>query len=62
MGIKVTDGKSKTPETLKLASKISSYLFEQRYGEIEKYMKDSEIKAIEKCRDILFKVSNRSKK
>ena len=34
MGIKVT-GKTKSPEALKLISKISTYLFEQEYEELK---------------------------
>lgn len=34
MGIKIT-GKTKNPGALKLSSKISSYLFEEEYGELK---------------------------
>lgn len=34
MGIKIT-GKTKSPNALKLISKISTYLFEEEYGELK---------------------------
>ena len=35
MGIRITNSKSKMPEALKLASHIATYLFEQKYDELE---------------------------
>ena len=47
MGIRITDKKSKMPNALKLVSHISTFLFEEEYGEL-KYMKASEIEAVKK--------------
>lgn len=59
--IKITNSKSKMPRAVKLASSISSYLFEEEYGEC-KYMKPSEIEALRKACNALGRASNRSAK
>lgn len=59
--IRITNPKSKMPRALKLASNITSYLFEEEYGEC-KYMKPSEIEALRKAYKALGRASNRSVK
>lgn len=59
MGIKITNSKSKMPEALKLVSHISSFLFEQEYGEC-KFMKPSEIEALNKANRALGRASDRT--
>lgn len=61
MGITITNNKSKMPRALKLASAISSYLFEEEYEEC-KYMKDSEKEALRKASKALVRASNRTAK
>lgn len=61
MGISITNNKSKMPRALKLASAISSYLFEEEYEEC-KYMKDSEKEALRKAGKALIRASNRTVK
>ena len=51
MGIRIT-GKSNKKATLKIISAISSYLFEQEYGEL-----DGNIDLQEDLRDILKKLN-----
>lgn len=61
MGIRVTIPKTKTPEAMKLASHIASYLFEQQCQEL-KYMKASEIETLKKAGRMLQRVSARTAK
>ena len=59
MGIRITNPKSKMPKTLKLVSHISTFLFEEEYGEL-KYMKASEIEAVKKANRALQRASART--
>lgn len=61
MGIKVSIPKTKTPEGLKLANAIASYLFEQEYGELS-HMKLSEVETLKKAGRMLQRVSARTAK
>lgn len=61
MGIRITDKKSKMPNALKLVSHISTFLFEEEYGEL-KYMKTSEIEAVRKASRALQRASTRTSK
>jgi len=61
MGIRITDKKSKMPNALKLASHISTFLFEEEYGEL-KYMKASEIEVVKKASRALQRASVRTSK
>ena len=61
MGIRITDKKSKMPNALKLVSHISTFLFEEEYGEL-KYMKTSEIEALRKASRALQRASTRTSK
>lgn len=57
--IQVTNPNSKMPKALKLISKISTYLFEEQYGECQ-YLKDSEKEAINKAIRALSRASYRT--
>ena len=59
MGIRITNPKSKMPKALKLVSHISTFLFEEEYGEL-KYMKTSEIEAVKKASRALQRASART--
>lgn len=59
MGIKVTNPKTKIPRALKLASTITSYLFEEECGEC-RYMRESEKEALRKAQNALIRASNRT--
>ena len=59
MGIKITNNVSKMPEALKLASHISSFLFEQEYGECQ-HMSLAEIESVRKASRALIRASNRT--
>lgn len=61
MGITITNSKSKMPRALKLASALSSYLFEEEYGEC-KYLKNSEIESLKKALRALGRASARTVK
>ena len=61
MGIRITNPKSKMPNALKLVSHISTFLFEEEYGEL-KYMKASEIEAVKKANRALQRASARTSK
>lgn len=61
MGIRITNPKSKMPNALKLVSHISTFLFEEEYGEL-KYMKASEIEAVKKASRALQRASDRTSK
>lgn len=61
MGITITNNKSKMPRALKLASAISSYLFEEECREC-KYLKSSEIESIKKALRTLCRASARTTK
>lgn len=61
MGIRITDKKSKMPNALKLVSHISTFLFEEEYGEL-KYMKASEIEVVKKASRALQRASVRTSK
>lgn len=61
MGIRITNPKTKTPEALKLASNITTYLFEQEYEEL-RYMKASEIETLKKANRMLQRVASRTSK
>lgn len=54
MGITIRKKNATCPEGCKLASKITSYLFEQEYGECRK-MSPKEIETIRKAAKILFR-------
>lgn len=59
--IKVTSKNSKMPKALKLMSEISSYLFEEEFGEC-KLLKASEIESLRKASKALVRAYNRSEK
>lgn len=61
MGIEITNNKSNMPRALKLASAITSYLFEEEFREC-KYMKDSEKEALRKANNALIRASRRTTK
>ena len=61
MGIRITNPKSKMPNALKLVSHISTFLFEEEYGEL-KYMKASEVEAVRKAGRALQRASSRTSK
>ena len=61
MGINVKIPKTKTPDGLKLACRISSYLFEEEGGELS-YMLPNEIEAIRKASKVLQEVAARTVK
>ena len=61
MGIRITNPKSKMPNALKLVSHITTFLFEEEYGEL-KYMKASEIEAVKKANRALQRASARTSK
>ena len=61
MGIRITNPKSKMPNTLKLVSYISTFLFEEECGEL-KYMKESEVEALRKASRVLQRASARTAK
>lgn len=61
MGINIKIPKTKTPEGLKLACKISSYLFEEEGGELS-YMLSDEIEAVKKASKVLQEVAARTAK
>ena len=61
MGINVKIPKTKTPDGLKLACRISSYLFEEEGGELS-YMLPNEIEAIRKASKVLQEVAARTAK
>ena len=61
MGINVKIPKTKTPDGLKLACRISSYLFEAEGGELS-YMLPNEIEAIRKASKVLQEVAARTVK
>ena len=61
MSITISRKNTKTPEAVKLASKIASYLFEQECGEM-KYMKDSEKELLRKANRMLLRVDKRVSK
>jgi len=49
------------PRGLKLVSQMSSYLFEEEYGEC-KYMKPSEVEALKKAMRAIGRASDRTAK
>ena len=57
-GISHINSKSKLPKALRLASYISSFLFEEKYGECE-YLKKTTIKNLEAIRNSLLKAANK---
>ncbi|MBQ9391926.1 MAG: hypothetical protein IJU02_07025 [Lachnospiraceae bacterium] len=57
-GIKFSSDSSKMPRTAKLASYISSYLFEEQYGECEK-LKSTTIKNLKAICVSLLKAANK---
>ena len=59
--IKLTCPKCKMPKALKLMSQISSFLFEEEFGECE-LMKSSEVEALRKALKALSKAHVRSQK
>ena len=59
MAIKITSPKSKIPTGIKVANTISSYLFEQEFGEL-KYFKESEKEALKKAFNAIIRVYNRT--
>ena len=60
MGILINSN-TKAPNTLKLASSIATFLFEQECGECRNYMKESEITQLKKVQRMLVRVANRAK-
>lgn len=61
MSVSISRKNTKMPEAIKLASKISSYLFEQEYEEM-RYMKDSEKELLRKANRMLLRVDKRVSK
>ena len=61
MGIHVTIPSTRLPESVKLASKIASFCFEQECGELE-YYTDAQKKKIRDAQDVLMKVASKIKK
>ena len=61
MGIHVTIPSTRLPESVKLASKIASFCFEQEYGELE-YYTDAQKKKIRDAQAVLMKVASKIKK
>ena len=61
MGIQITVPKTKVPRAMKLASHITSYLFEEQYDECT-YFKESEIKSLRAAAKALGRVANRTAK
>lgn len=59
MSIKMTSPSSKIPAGIAVANVISSYLFEQQYGEL-KYFKTSEEETLRKALRTICRVSNRT--
>lgn len=57
-GISYTNSKSKMPKALRLASYISSFLFEEQYGEC-KYLKDTTLKNLRTACRSLLKAANK---
>lgn len=53
------NNKSKMPRALKLLSNITSYLFEEEFGEC-KHMKTSEIEVLRKAAEALGNASSRT--
>ncbi|MGN0144134.1 MAG: hypothetical protein ACI398_04075 [Clostridium sp.] len=52
---------TKAKATLKLYNQVASYLFEQQYGELEKYGTQSDINNIKKVQEVLAKIINKGK-
>lgn len=61
MGIHVTIPSTRLPESVKLASKIASFCFEQECGELE-YYTDAQKKKIRDAQAVLMKVASKIKK
>lgn len=59
MGIR-THIKTTTPETLKLADRIASFMFEQEFGEM-KHFTTTQKEQLEKACKALYKVVNNNK-
>lgn len=57
-GISYSNSKSKMPKSLRLASYISSFLFEEQFGEC-KYLKESTIKNLRTVRNSLLRAANK---
>lgn len=61
MGIRLTST-SKAKATLKLSGLIATYLFEQEYGELEKYATKADINDIKKAQKALNNIIEKGKK
>lgn len=59
--INVTITGTKLPESVKLASRIASFCFEQEYGEME-YFTDAQKKKIRDVQNMLMKLANKYKR
>lgn len=60
-GISYSNSKSKMPKSLRLASYISTFLFEEQYGECS-YLNDSTIKNLERVRNALLRAASKNVK
>lgn len=60
MGV-TTITSTKAKATLKLYNQVSSYLFEQQYGELEKYGTQDDIDDIREFQRTLAKIINKGK-
>lgn len=60
MGIKITNTKIKAEKTLGLVNKINSFLFEEEYGELSRYFKDTEKEKLRKICKMLMKICEKS--
>lgn len=58
MGIHVTIPSTRLPESVKLASKIATFCFEQECGELE-YYTDAQKKKIRDAQAVLMKVASK---
>ena len=61
MSIELKSSSSKMPKALKLLNSISSFLFEEEFGEC-KLMKESELKSLRKAAEVISKAHTRNLK
>lgn len=59
--INVTIAGTRLPESVKLASKIASFCFEQECGELE-FFSDAQKKKLRDAQNVLMKVASKYKK
>ena len=59
--INVTIPGTKLPESVKLASRIASFCFEEEYGELE-FFTDAQKKKLKDAQNILMKLASKYKK